>query len=107
MTLERHVSKHAVRSHAGMGGCWAKGFYKCDTAPLKRRIKKVSSNSSTPTPPAKQQTTPPPAPKTRLSQKPTKWNESFAKAFDPAASRATIIPTTLKRGEELRARSER
>ncbi|GMH58191.1 hypothetical protein TrVE_jg14299 [Triparma verrucosa] len=95
LTLSRHVSKHSVRSHAGMGGCWAKGYYNSSPSPPPPLRSKKSDNSPpglTPTPPIKLKTTPPPAPKQKSS-----WNDSFAKSFDPHSSRSTIIPTTLKR----------
>ena len=41
-----HLETHTVRSHSGMGGCWGRGFFKCDDLGATRRRAKASASKA-------------------------------------------------------------
>ena len=102
--VARHCAKHSVRSHSGMGGCWAKGFHNSGGVKSSSKVKK-KRRSNIAVAVASASTTSPPPPPAASTSKPspllvkTSWNEGFAKSNDKHSSTSTLIPTALRRLE--------
>ena len=106
--VHRHCKRHTVRSHSGLGGCWAKGFY--NSGGLRSRKSRASAlatpspavSPATATTTTTTTTTPPPPPPASAQSKKVKpkakgWNQAFAKPTDHNATTQTLVPTALRR----------